>query len=262
MTVSSCYALSNHWDDARARLSSLEQWLDPATRDCLAARGVGPGWSCLEAGGGGGSVAMWLTEQVGDSGAVLATDMDTRFLEPLAGPNLEVRRHDLATESLPRERFDLAHCRLVLAHLPERGRALGEMVAAVRPGGWVVVEEMDFVSVAADPAHEHAGAFMRTMAAHDEVLQGHGMDLHYGRSLFSELRSCGLGEVTAQGHSRICSGATTAARTWQLTFDQLGAEMLEAGLARADFDVARRMCDEPEFSFLSQTVVAACGRRP
>ena len=80
---------------ARERFAALPRIYDPGTIRHLQALGVTAGWRCLEVGAGGGSIALWLAERVGPSGYVLATDLDTRFLEPLARPTLEVRRHDI-----------------------------------------------------------------------------------------------------------------------------------------------------------------------
>jgi len=62
------------------------------------------------------------------SGRVLVTNIDPRFLEPLHLPNLEVRRHDIATDPLPEAVFDLVHSRLVLLHVPEREEAPYAMI--------------------------------------------------------------------------------------------------------------------------------------
>ncbi len=140
------YMLDNAWRQARERLAALEAWLDPGTTRHLEALGVGAGWRCLEVGAGGGSVAAWLGARVGPSGYVLATDIDTRFLDALAAPNVEVRQHDIVTEALPEGAFDLVHARAVLEHLPQHERALGRMAAALKPGGWLLVEDVDFAS--------------------------------------------------------------------------------------------------------------------
>lgn len=50
------YGLDNAWRDARARLTALENRLDPGTTRHLRARGVGAGWRCLEVGVGGSIV--------------------------------------------------------------------------------------------------------------------------------------------------------------------------------------------------------------
>jgi SAM-dependent methyltransferase len=47
--------------------------------------------------------------------------------------------------------FDLVHARLVLVHVPDRAAALATMVAALRPGGWLLVEDAD--TQHASPAH-------------------------------------------------------------------------------------------------------------
>src|SRR3712207_2281029 len=117
------YVFDNAWQQARDRLAGLEQAFDPGTIRHLAARGVGPGWHCLEVGAGGGSIADWLCRQVGSSGRVVATDLDTRFLEALAYPQLESRRHDIVTDELEEGAFDLIHVRLLLHHLATPGAA-------------------------------------------------------------------------------------------------------------------------------------------
>ena len=79
-------------------------------------------------------------------GHVVATDIDTRFLETLKRPNLEVCRHDITRDPLPEEAFDLIHARMVLIHLPERDLVLRRLAAALKPGGWLVCEEFDGTS--------------------------------------------------------------------------------------------------------------------
>src|SRR6516164_6521680 len=80
------------------RLALLEQLFDPASRRRRDL--VRPGWRCLEVGAGRGSMAVWLAEQVGPSGHVVATDIDITYLERLDVPNLEVRRHNILDDPL------------------------------------------------------------------------------------------------------------------------------------------------------------------
>jgi 2-polyprenyl-3-methyl-5-hydroxy-6-metoxy-1,4-benzoquinol methylase len=94
----STYAFDNAWQQARERLALLEACLDPATVRRLTALGVGEGWTCLDVGAGGGSIAQWLCTQVGASGHVLATDVDPRFLAALGEPNLQIRCHNVVTD--------------------------------------------------------------------------------------------------------------------------------------------------------------------
>ena len=118
--------------ETEQRFASLESCWDPVTIAHLDRIGVGAGWSCLEIGGGGGSLGAWLGQHVGPSGSVLVTDIDPRWIGVSTASNVEVRRHDIVDDELDDRRFDLVHARLVLLHLPERRRALAKMVAALK----------------------------------------------------------------------------------------------------------------------------------
>jgi SAM-dependent methyltransferase len=135
--------VSNGCRQTRERLALLEDALDPGTTRHLIDLGFAQGWHYLELGAGGGSIAAWLCGRVGPTGRVVATDVDTRFLEAIDCPRLEVWRHDLTADDLPERAFDLVHTRALLWHLPEPERALDQIVGALRPGGWVLIEEPD-----------------------------------------------------------------------------------------------------------------------
>src|SRR4029077_16621494 len=124
----STYLLDNAAREAPARFDALSALYDQATIQHLENSGVGPGWRCLEVGGGRGSIAAWLATRVGPTGHVLVTDLDPRFLDASKFPNLEVRRHNIVSDSLPEATFDLIHARLVLMHLPEREKVLERLV--------------------------------------------------------------------------------------------------------------------------------------
>src|SRR5215472_4758851 len=92
------YVFDNTQKNAEERYRTLSSLYDASTIRHLKNRGVEEGWSCLEVGGGGGSIAYWLCLRVGSAGSVLATDIHPRFLERLSFSNLEVRRHDIRHE--------------------------------------------------------------------------------------------------------------------------------------------------------------------
>src|SRR5438132_5490773 len=95
--------LFKHEDQAeRERLAAIEAVGNPLTIECLEKIGVGEGWRCLEVGAGAGSIAEWLSRKVGPGGKVVATDLQVKFLEAIAAPNLEVRKHDITTDELER----------------------------------------------------------------------------------------------------------------------------------------------------------------
>src|SRR5262249_3345089 len=138
------YVYDHSWTQERIRLAGLETALDPGTREHLTRLGVGPGWRCLEVGAGGGSVAVWLAERVAPDGEVVATDLDTNFLEREVArhPTLKLLNHDISSQDLPTG-FDLVHARYLVEWLPDKRRALERMAAALSSGGVLLDEEPD-----------------------------------------------------------------------------------------------------------------------
>ena len=57
-------------------------------------------------------------------------------------PQLDEQLAQLLDEGI----YDLVHARLLLEHLPERERALDKLVRSLRVGGWIVIEDVDYVS--------------------------------------------------------------------------------------------------------------------
>jgi SAM-dependent methyltransferase len=227
------YIMANTADTLeRERLRILEQLNDPITTERMSALGVADGWSCLEIGAGSGSIARWLAGRVGDRGTVVATDIDLRFLGDLDLANVEVRKHDVLTDPLESERYDLVHCRAVLMHLTEPKKALAHMADAVRPGGWLFMEEGDFGSrAAADLDHPFAETFNRLARTTSELMRAKGMaDSYFGRtarSLVEDLRWLNLGH---QGTTRVVRGGEPAARFWQIAAETVGARFVAAGV--------------------------------
>ena len=260
------YAYRNARAGQDQRLRMLEALLDPGTIRHLEAQGVGPGWRCLEVGAGGGSIAAWLCDRVGPEGRVVATDLDTTVLRALERPNLEVRVHDVLRDDLEADAYDLVHLRLLLGWLADPGTALRRLAAALKPGGRLVAEEMDFVSVAVEPRTDPQAraVFERYLAAHHVLLpERHAFDVFYGRRVAGAVADAGLADVGCEGRASMWRSCEPGGEVWRLSLEQLADGFIEAGLmTRAEVDAALDLLAAPGFSFLSQLTMAAWGRRP
>src|SRR4051812_19587305 len=133
--VSAGYALDSTWHAERRRLQSLTGLYDPASVSISERLGVRPGWRCADVGAGTGSLAQELAARVAPGGSVLAVDVDTRVLEPLAVPGLEVLSAHITTQPLARGEFDLVHARLLLSECGLAGPPTTDPGAGGRPGG-------------------------------------------------------------------------------------------------------------------------------
>ena len=250
----------------RKRLALLTKVADPITIRRLNEIKVGPGWRCLDVGAGDGSIAHWLAHRVGPRGRVVATDLNPRFLVDHGLPNLEVRRHNILEDDLETAHYDLVHCRVVLMHLPDPIKALRRLVNAVRPGGWLLVEEADGSAsiVAADPGHTRAAGFDRRSRALWAAMKDTGtMDLDFGRRLPSLFEGLGLRNFGHEGVTLAGRGGDPLARFGQMTYELVRERFVAAGvLTEADFDELNRAYDDRSFWFVGFTLFGAWGRRP
>jgi len=239
---------------------------DPESVRLLYARGVDEGWRCLEVGGGSGSIAKWLCSRVGTYGHVVATDLDTTYMKGLTGPGferLEVDTHDIVTDPMPERVFHLVHARLVLGELTERDKALERMAASLRSDGWIVIEDLDRGSLAsAGDDADAAAVFERVQSAIASALRGRGLDPNYGRYVFHRLMTLGLNGVIARGGSAVQPGGSPMAEVLREEAATHHGELLSAGLTQADLDAYDALLRDPNFAFMSATMVTTWGRRP
>jgi hypothetical protein len=91
----STYVFDAAWQKERDRLAGLEDLFDESSFRHLTRLGATRGRLCLEVGGGAGGVAFWLSDIVGDTGHVLVTDLDTRFLDGHGRANVQVLVHNV-----------------------------------------------------------------------------------------------------------------------------------------------------------------------
>ncbi|KUL38898.1 methyltransferase [Streptomyces sp. NRRL F-4489] len=257
------YLLDNRQAEAGERFAALAELFDPVTFRRLRALGVADGWHCWEVGAGGPSVPGWLAARAGARGRVLATDLDTSWM-PKSGAPYEVLRHDVGAEEPPEGPFDLVHARLVLVHVARREAALRAMVRALRPGGWLLVEDADpaLQPLACPdeygPEQRLANRVRRGFRA---LLAERGARLDFGRTLPRLLRTAGLAEVEADAYFPITSPAGSALEA--ATVRQIRDRLIEAGLATAE-EIQEHLANlaTGQLDTTTAPLISAWGRKP
>ena len=254
-------------DREEVRLQALEAMCDGTTTRRLEALGIAPGWRCLEVAAGRGSIARWLARQVGPSGQVVATDLNPRFLRGAALPgNIEVHEHDVLVHDFEPQAYDLVHARALLVHMPEPERTVARLAAAVRPGGWLLIEEADFSMFRASDAHyPGADAFDSSVRRLLDAIRSAGIwdgCLGHRTPVFVErlgFEQTGYDCVPFMARG----GDDPAGRFWSLTFPLSGPALVNAGTAtQDDLDRVQACLEDPAFRFIAGVLFGAWGRRP
>jgi 2-polyprenyl-3-methyl-5-hydroxy-6-metoxy-1,4-benzoquinol methylase len=246
----------------REHFDTLAALFDPATFYRIGQLGIGPGWQCWEAGAGGGTVTGWLSEQVGVTGRVVATDVDVWALASSRGVNVEVLRHELGVEDAPGSGFDLVHARLLLEHVYDYAAGLAAMTGALRPGGWLLAESADpLLQPLACPDEIGAAQALANKVRHAIwAMETHSGQKRFGRMLPRLLRAAGLRDVQAE--VRFPLGGPDTIRLERTLIARRGDRLVDAGLLTRE-EIEQHLADlaAGELDLTAFPVVSAWGRR-
>src|SRR6185503_13010110 len=179
------------------RLRAIEAIFDAKTRELLQATGALEGRRFLEVGAGAGSIARFMRAEVGPKGRVVAIDTNPRFLVDLDG--VEIVVDDVQKLARSAYESDIVHARYVLIHNASPASVLDVMLDQLAPGGFVLLEEPDFLAARAVSgpaeilrAHE---AVSRAIAA---MFRARAMDPALGLRLVELLGERGVDIVASE----------------------------------------------------------------
>jgi len=144
--------------------------------------------------------------------------------------------------------FDLVYCRMLLQYLKEKERAVCEMARVCKPGGTVLLQDLDGQLLWHYPENP---AVQRTLEKVVAALGITGFDPFVGRKLFWLARNAGLTniEVQAECYHLIAGEADPhILRQWELKLEiarpqlarVLGSESEAEGQSRAFLEYLRR----------------------
>ena len=164
-----------------------------------AAVGTTAGDAILDVGCGPGFYVAELLDETGSSGRVVGVDSSPQMLAIAAKrtegyENVDFHQGEATALPVQDSGFDRALCVQVLEYVDDPTAALAEMHRALRPGGQVVVWDVDWSTVSwhsADPAR---------MAAVLDAWDGHLVHPALPRTLSTRLRDAGFSDIAVEGH--------------------------------------------------------------
>jgi ubiquinone/menaquinone biosynthesis C-methylase UbiE len=235
------YAIRGGKAGAR-RLDLLARVMGPTTEALLDDAGIGDRRHCVDVGCGGGHVARSLAARVGSKGRVLGLDFDPVKLQ---GARREARRAGLTnveflvtdvTSWAERSAYDAVYGRFIVSHLPERPAFVARLAGALRPGGVLVLEDIDFTGSFCRPASR---AFDRYCDWYTRLVERRGGDANAGGDLYGYCLDAGLRDVRVRVVQPIHGGRAAEKELTLSTLVNIADNVVLEGLgSREDVDEA------------------------
>lgn len=173
------------------RLEIQASLFAPLSHQALLKAGIEKGTRCIDIGCGSGSVTRMIADIVGKSGHVVGVDIDGKYLKYCRSishqRNIDFVRDDIAKSRLHEtEGFDIVFSRFLFVHLKDRKSALRTMKRLLKPGGSMVIQELDHApgSWLCYPEDRNVEALRRLYVA---LLKISGGDPFAGRKLYKLL---------------------------------------------------------------------------
>jgi len=255
-------------DPGADRLRVLARAMMPGTLAILDRAGIGAGLSVIDLGCGSGHVAVEMAQLVGPTGRVVGLDMDERVLahaQELAaehGAKVEWLLGKVQDLDIQQE-FDIVYARFLLSHLPDPIDAIHRMRRAVRPGGRIVVEDVDIT------VHTHwppCAAFSRYIELYAAAARARGVDASIGPRLPGLFIDAELADVQLAISMPVFRTGEEKSIA-RLTLSNIADTLIELGLAtrteidRLTFELAKHEADPRSIQSTAQ-VFQVVGRRP
>jgi ubiquinone/menaquinone biosynthesis C-methylase UbiE len=197
--VADQHYLLGHSRAEEERLRNQVRELEHEARWLLDRLDIQPGARAIDLGCGLQGVLDLLAARVGPRGTVVGLERNAqfaslarKFVAEKRLENVEVLDGDAKATGLPRGSFDVAHARLLLVNVPEPERVVAEMIALVRPGGWVASHEADYLPHLCDPP---CPAWTRLFEVYEAYSRANGIDLFVGRRTHRMLRDAGIVDI-------------------------------------------------------------------
>jgi len=245
-------------DEGRRRLDLLARTMAPNTEALLARAGLRAGMRCIDLGCGGGHVSRYLAESVGTGGFVVGLDVDVVKLEAARKESaqaglrqLEFRAASVTAWSEPAT-YDLVYGRFILSHVPEPASIIGNMAAALRSGGVLVVEDVDFGGAFCHPPN---AGYERYCSLYRDVVRRRGGNAELGRELYGMCLDAGLAEVEVDVVQPTHGGGEPEKALSLSTMTNIADAAIDEGLASAD-EVAEIMAELTRYTANPRAIVS------
>lgn len=255
--------------EGRERLRLLARVMWPTTSHLLERAGVAGGMACLDAGCGGGDVTFELARLVEPNGHAVGVDIDEVKLQLARDEaaqrqltNIDFRVYDVGTVDHD-ERYDVVYLRFLLTHLKDPAGVLASLWRTLRPGGVLVVEDVDLSGYFCYPDSPALWRYVELLAG---SMRARGSDPNIGPRLPLLLSEVGCEEVQVNVVQPVATDGDVKLVN-PITMENIADTVAADGLASAE-EIERVIAEMYEYASDPRTVVSlprivqAWGARP
>lgn len=214
------------------RLKILSNILETSTSKLFKRLGVAPGMRALDVGCGSGDVTMLLAGCVKETGKVEGWDIDEYCLDAARAESkkrgleqIEYRKIDI-NDFQGESKFDVVYARFLLSHLPDTAKVIQSLRDNVRPGGLLILEDVDFKGHFCFPDYD---AFKDYVYLYTKLIKLKGGNANIGISLPRKLMDAHFTHV-GQKVNNLCAMTGNIKLMAGLTLESIGDSLIENNL--------------------------------
>lgn len=257
------YTFDSASEEGARQVQHLGHILDGHSISVLDKLDLPAGSHCLDLGAGAGTISAWLADKVGPGGHVTAIDHQTLHIP--AHERITAVAGDINTLDLGESLYHLVHARLLFMHLRDPEAVLARAVAALKPGGFLVISDWDTTHlnemiVQAPP--EVAEAFLAFQHALINLGVSNGMDPGWARRIPAAMGRAGLAGIGTTVFNQLWRGGEAGMLLHDSNSRQLETSLLQHGLRREHLQVLRPAMHNPDVWAYHWPMFTGVGVRP
>ncbi len=212
-----------------------------SSREQLLLTGLKPGMLAIDAGGGAGFVTKIMADILGSEGRVILIDQSLDRLKAAKAYNPNRKNigylcSPLEAIELEDNASDFVFCRFVFEYIKDPKQALSELIRITKPGGKIVVGDLDYNVMSHYPLKSHLESQLLELIG--ELQKMELWDPYAGRKLFHYFREASLENIKVHmlPHHLIYGDSDKRDYdNWRSKLDQMST-LIDQGVLNISFD--------------------------
>lgn len=242
-------------DYGTERLKILSDTLCETSKSLLLKAGLKTGLQALDVGSGSGDMTYVISSIIGPDGKVTGVDIDKSVIElakqNFTAENLEFKVEDIFDITSESENYDIIYSRFLMSHLPNPVMAIEHLKSKLKPGGALVIEDVEFSGHFCYPA---CHSFDRYVELYTAAAKARGVDPYIGCKLFGIFYDSGFNNIDL-GVINPVFNSGVGKLMGILTMYNIAHSVIESGLAEKT-EVEEILSELERFTYNEKSIIS------